>query len=258
MKKILALFCVIMLIFALCACGKKDGDDPSASATSGNHHGATVTVSDTGMLQYFNQMEYTLYQNIFYDDTQETGDGYVGTTVEKEGTFTVVRDQFNEIDRYYVWGFLDTTLCCDYQWEFVPKDPASLPAPGSAVVVTATFQKDDAALDGYWLADADVTVVRDYAGPDYDYDTTAMSATLARVQVLNMEYYPDYFDGKTLLLYGRALSVSSIQHPYYDGAWSMDFQADQTPATGTYLLLGGKVVSTGATCILDVTSYAEE
>lgn len=255
MKKIFALLCALSLLFTLSACG--GGKSGSDNAGGGDHHGANVTVSDTGMREYFNQMEYTLYQNIFYDETGKTGDGYVGNAVVKEGTFTVLRDQFNERDRYYVWGYLDATRCCDYQWEFVPSDPASLPAPGSAVLVTGTFNKSEDALDGYWITDASVEVLEAYDGADYDYDTTTMSATLARVQVVNIENFADYFNGKTLLLYGRALSTASIQHPYYDESWSMDFVADQKPATGTYLLLGGAVAAQNGACVLQVTDYKE-
>ena len=255
MKKLSALLCAAVLLLTLAACGK---DAPAAEpAVSGDHHGAEVTVSDTGMWQYFNQMEYNLYQNIFYDETGKTGEEYLGKEIVKEGTFTVIRDQYNERDRYYVWGYLDATRCCDYQWEFVPKDPSALPAPGSAVVMTGTFTADDAALDGYWFTDAAVEVLETYDGPDYDFDTTAMSATLARVEVFNIERFPDYFGGKTLLLYGRALTTKSIQHPYYDESWSMDFESDKAPATGTYLLLGGEIAPSGETSFLKVNSYKE-
>ena len=254
MKKLIALLLAAALLLTLAACGKQPTTD---APSGGDHHGAEVTIADNGMWQYFHQMEYNLYQNIFYDDTGKTGEGYVGQELTKEGTFTVLRDQYNERDRYYVWGYLDATRCCDYQWEFVPKDPASLPAPGSAIVMTGTFAADDAALDGYWFTDATVEVVENFPASEYDYDTTTMSATLARVEVFNVERFPDYFGGKTLLLYGRALNTKCIQHPYYDGSWTMDFTADKEPATGTYLLLGGTITPSGETCYLDVSSYTE-
>lgn len=200
----------------------------TAGCSGGDNGGLTTVISSP---------EYVLYENIFYNDT---GDDYVGQEQTKTGTFTVLYDKYSNRTRYYVWGYYDNTKCCDWQWEFVPESTDALPPSGSLVAVTGTFQGDDAALDGYWLADAAVTVKGKYSGPDCDIDMTAMSATLERVQLINMQVFPEDFDGMTVYMYGRVESLSSLQHPYYDGAWSQEFATkDDVPAIGTMVIASG-------------------
>lgn len=161
-------------------------------------------------------------------------------TVTKTGTFAVLDDRYNDVTRYYVWGYNDATKCCDWQWEFVPADGQELPASGSMVEVTGTFVADDAALDGYWIVDADVQVLNTYdAQPDPDVgDTRFMSATLAYVQLANIHY--DGYEGKEVIVYGRISSASSIQHPYYDNFWEQDVIAQEDlPAIGTIVVVDG-------------------
>ena len=67
-----------------------------------------------------------------------------------------------------------------------------------------------------------------------------MSATLERVQLLHMQYKPEAFQGQSLRLYGRILHPNTVQHPYYDNAWTQDFQGlEESPAIGTMVILSG-------------------
>ena len=183
------------------------------------------------------QNEYVLYQNIFYNDMAED---YLGKRATKLGTLTRVYDAFNNRTRYYVWGYMDATKCCDWQWEFVPADPDSLPANGSLVKLTGTLTRDEAALDQIWLIDTTVELETAFTPEACDVDMTTMGATLERVQLLNMQYKPEAFAGQSLRIYGRVLSPTTIQHPYYDNAWTQDFEsAEAVPAIGTMVILTG-------------------
>ena len=235
-KRVLAALCLAAML-SLAAC--KGSDTPAASRLSPDTVAGTEAapaIANT-MRTVLNQTEYILYQNIFYNDM---ADDYVGKTVTKEGTLARLYDAFSEKTRYYVWGYMDTTKCCDWQWEFVPKDPDSLPANGSMVKMTGTLTRDEAALDGLWFTDATVELETAFAPEPCDVDLTTMGATLERVQLLNMQYKPDAFSGKSLRVYGRVLNPTTIQHPYYDNAWTQPFETtQQVPAIGTMVILTG-------------------
>ena len=223
--------CVIisMLFIAALLCAACSGGNASGGTT------ATLPV-------IISQPEYVLYQNIFYNDY---GPQYENTPVMKNGVFAVIQDAFSDRTRYYVWGYLDNTMCCDWQWEFVPKDEKSLPAVGSLITVTGTFAKDEAsALDGYWIKDADVSTVTAYTGATTELHMLAMSDTLERVQLLNIMYRPDSFEGKTFAAYGRIAGPGVLQDPYYDGSWEVPFSSvsdTSALAIGTSVTLTGKV-----------------
>lgn len=245
MKKFVCLVLALALALSLCACsGGKTGDgetkQPSSEETTLNlPSGSNTAKSD--MFEYFNAMEYTVYQNIFWNSDTS----YDNTTITKEGTFTKIYDAYNETERYYVWGFADNTKCCDFQWEFVPAEGEELPPVGSHVKLTGKWTADTAALDGYWFTESKLEILDNYKPATvYDYDTTTMSATLARVQLANMQYKPDYFNGSSLRIYGRVFNTNNLQHPYYDETWYMDYNLDAidgspAPAIGQYLILGG-------------------
>lgn len=186
------------------------------------------------------QIEYTLYQNIFMN---QTGSQYEGKEFTKQGVFGKIYDAFSSRTRYYVWGYLDNTRCCDWQWEIKVDDPRNLPASGSLVTVKGTFAASDDALDGYWLTGPEITAHSQYASPvKAELDMYTLSDTLERVQMLNILYKPETFEGKTFSAYGRVLSSTTLQDPYYDGSWQIPFTTKETiPAFGTTVLLSGTV-----------------
>lgn len=218
MKKLLALFFALTLL--LTACGK------------------TAEPSDSQIRKVIlNPAEYVLYQNIFYN---KTGNDYVGQEQTKTGILAVIHDSWKQVTRYYVWGYNDQTKCCDWQWEFVPADPGSLPNAGSAVKVTGIFAYDEAALDHYWLTNAAVKLDSPLEASGTDYDLTTMSDTLERVQIYNIRQFPEEYEGKTIRAYGRIAGPGSIEDSYYNGSWIQAFTSSDTlPAIGTMVILEG-------------------
>ena len=254
MKKIIALLSVLTLIFALASCGGKQtnatgtdapgSDLPGGSTdyvptTAPTAQGAALGIQlDTGMKEKLDQMEYAAYCDLFFN---KNSGAYENKTFTKDGVFATLEDAFNGKTRYYVWGYADNTKCCDYQWEFVMPEGAQIPASGSYVTMTGTLTKSDDALDGYWFTDATLTVEQPFTNAGYDFDMTTISPTLTRVQIINMQSFPEQFSGKTLRVFGRALTMNSLQHPYYDEAWAMDFRFDGATdfAIGDDILLEG-------------------
>ncbi len=231
MKKLFALILALSLALTLSACGTGTASNPTADALLSDGE------LDTGMKEKFDQMEYSAYCNLFYD---ENGKSYEGKTFKKDGTFAMLTDAYSDVTRYYVWGYADNTKCCDYQWEIVLPEGTDIPEPGSYVKVEGKMEKNEAALDGYWMTDITLEVVEEFKNAGYDIDMTTMSPTLVRVQIINMLQFPDNFKNSNVRVFGRALSENSIQHPYYNEAWSMHFtETDTVPATGKYILLEG-------------------
>lgn len=217
MKKRLSL--LMLLLLALCllltAC-KKTSDKLSAP---------------------INQNEYVLYRNIF---SNKQAAAYTGREFTKTGIFITLEDCWNNRTRYYVWGYYDQTKCCDWQWEFTPKDPGSLPPVGSLVKMTGKLTYSDDALDKYWFPDATVDLQTEYTGERTEVDLSLMDATLERVQLQNLQHAPERFEGKTVRLYGRVKTPGSIQHPYYDNSWAQSFETTQTvPPIGTLVMVTG-------------------
>ncbi len=241
MKKLVLMLLCLSLLLALAACQGSEtasdgGQSPAQSGNTAASASNTPATADT-MPTVLNQTEYILYQNIFFNNM---ADDYVGKTATKEGTLARVQDAFNGRTRYYVWGYMDATKCCDWQWEFVPQDPDSLPPSGSLVKMTGTLTRDDAALDKLWFTDTKLELETAFTPETCDVDMTTMNATLERVQLLNMQYKPESFTGKTLRIYGRVLNPTEIQHPYYDNAWTQPFEtAAEVPAIGTMVILNG-------------------
>lgn len=221
MKKLVMLLLAACLL--LCSCSKTS-------------EFKTLEPTDT-LPQVMDTNEYLLYQNIFYNDM--AGD-YVGKKVTKTGIFTSIYDAFNNRTRYYVWGYYDNTKCCDWQWELVINDTSNLPPCGSLVEVKGKMRQSDDALDGYWFEGVSIKTKQEYIGNGCDVEMTTMSATLERVQLINMQSFPDQFEGQTVSLYGRVYSPTSVQHPYYDNAWIQNFTTgDAVPAVGTEVIVCG-------------------
>lgn len=235
MKKLISIIVVCFMLLFLTACGD------SGSADSTSHTSSTVGTGKVEKL--LDPMEYTIYMNIFQS---EQGSDYIDKNYTKEGIFTTLKDSFNSTVRYYVWGYSDETLCCDWQWEFVPENPDELPPIGSHVKVTGTFVKNDSALDGYWLENANVESVSEFDGVYGDNDTTTMSPTLTRVQIINMTNYATEYNGQSVKVYGRVASGNKLQHPYYDDAWDIPLEYSETlPSIGTYVTVIAKFSGTG-------------
>lgn len=227
---IIFVLCFSAIIFIFSGCSDSDNEISKSASTQQNEENAVPAV--------LQPTEYTLYQNIFINNQ---GKDYDNTSVTKKGTFTVIYDEYNSVIRYYVWGFNDQTKCCDWQWEFVPVSEDDLPLSGSLVEITGTFKASENALDGYWIENADISVLQKYNNNSYDIDMTTMSGTLERVQVANIQNFPEKFEGKTICAYGRIETISTLQHPYYDNCFSLEFESeDESPAIGKTVTIGGK------------------
>ena len=234
-------------------------DDGYVTDANGNKIPSNAPKTDTrGMKLKFDADEYKLYQTVM---ALTEGGYFEGNEVTKDGVFAVLQDDWSGKTRYYVWGYADTTKCCDYQWEFVPKDVSRLPAPGSYITVSGmlSFTEDQktGAMDHYWITDADVKTDTVFTPADCDYDLTVMSNTLAYVQISRMRSYPDIYNGATIRVFGRTLDADTLQHPYYNNVWNLDFSADQSPTDGVYLILGGTLDTSVGHGLLKVTEYTE-
>ncbi len=228
MKKTIILITMLLLtVLFLCACGKKEEKKYAESTNS------VPTV--------LNSSEYILYQNIFQNGYAKQ---YDGKKVTKLGIFTTLYDAYNERTRHYVWGHLDQTKCCDWQWEVLFDDTAELPTNGSLVEISGVFVSDERALDGYWITDPSINVLTKYTGKSADVDMCTMSDTLEYVQLASVNTHGDVFEGKTVSAYGRIYDIENIQDPYYDGSWETKFSSsDQLPAIGTSVILRGTILS---------------
>lgn len=228
MKKLRMALALALTALLLSGCGGTEaGADKKAA-------GKTDKVPEV-----LNQTEYLLYENIFFNDY---GPQYEGKETSKRGVFAIIQDAYNHRTRYYVWGYLDNTKCCDWQWEIVPKDEAALPPPGSLVTVKGVFRADEAALDGYWITDAAVETETEYTGAQEEINMLAMSCTLERVQMSNILYQSEAFEGKPFIAYGRIAGAGLLEDPYYNGSWQIPFSPSaDAPAIGTMVSLRGRV-----------------
>ena len=232
MKRIIALTAAALIILSVFAgCSKKEDNKTEKKDVKESVSTVMPTKLDT--------MEYTLYQNIFFNDKASD---YNGQAVEKEGTFATLYDAYNNKTRYYVWGYNDNTKCCDWQWELKIDDTSNLPVNGSLIKAKGTYETNDEALDGLWIINPEITVETKYKGNDCDIDMLAMSNTLERVQIINVTDFPDYFKDKTIGFYGRMKDDITIEDPYYDNSWTVPVEGDyEVPAYGTIVILNGQV-----------------
>ena len=244
MKKMIAmLLCVVLLTLA--ACSKSGGDTAQTTKADASSAVTTAAASEGDGIQegemptVLNTAEYTLYQNIFMNEQM---DAFDGKETEKEGTFATLTDAYNNVTRYYVWGYNDNTKCCDWQWELKIEDTSALPQNGSLVKVKGTYAKDDAALDKFWITSPEITVEKAYEGHDGEIDMLSMSNTLERVQATNIAQKKEAFEGKTVCGYGRMKSATAIEDAYYDNSWELGIETGDTiPAFGTVVLISGTV-----------------
>ena len=227
------MLCAVLAALALAGCSKaekKSSENPSSK---------TSKVMQTVL----NTAEYTLYQNIFYNDTK--GD-YDGKPASKQGVFTSLYDAYNSRQRYYVWGYNDQTKCCDWQWELNITDNSNLPQNGSLIKVEGTYEVNDEGLDGFWIINPEITTLQEYEGNDAEIDMKTMSNTLERVQVANIVNFPEVFEGKSVCGYGRMLDASTLEDAYYDNSWTIPVSGDfEVPAFGTLVEIEGKIKNGG-------------
>ena len=227
-KSITLLLSVLMIIAVASGCSKEDNSSNEKKSTS-------LTKMETVL----NTAEYTLYQNIFYNDTKSD---YDGKPAEKEGVFAVIQDAYSDIERYYVWGYNDQTKCCDWQWELKMGDTSKLPTPGSLIKVTGIYEVNENGLDGFWIINPKITVENKFKDRGYDIDMKSMSNTLERVQIINIVNHPDVFEGKSIGGYARVLDANNLEDAYYDGSWTIPVSGDfELPAFGTLVEFEGKV-----------------
>lgn len=237
-KGILIVLCMLTAIAMLSGCGAKT-DNPSVPDESAAAAAGTAGVMPTVV----NTAEYTLYRNIFANDMKAD---YAGKDTVKEGTFATLYDAFNEVTRYYVWGYNDQTKCCDWQWELKIDDESNLPSNGSLVKVSGAYEENDAALDKFWIIHPQITVKQAFAAKDFDIDMQSMDNTLERVQTANIVRLKESFEGKTVCGYGRILNENTLQDPYYDNSWTIRIAGDyETPAFGTMVLVSGTIQDGG-------------
>lgn len=235
MKKWLVVLCtVLMTAVLLQGCGGSTADPGTPSQQE-----KTVASTGDGMPTVVNTAEYTLYQNIFFNEMKAD---YNGTDAVKEGTFATIYDAFNDVTRYYVWGYNDQTKCCDWQWELKLDDTTDLPTNGSLVKVTGVYEENEDALDGFWIIHPQIIVQTAFAGRNFDIDMQAMDDTLERVQSINITSKKEAFEGKTVCGYGRIQNENTIKDPYYDNSWTIGISGDfELPAFGTLVLVSGTI-----------------
>ena len=177
-----------------------------------------------------------------------------GKETEKRGVFGRIYDAFSGRDRYYVWGYLDNTRCCDWQWEIVPKDPGTLPPSEPLVSVRGIFRASESALDGYWIEDAAFTTEARYTPAQTEINMLTLSGTLERVQIQNILYRQQAFEGKRFAAYGRIAGVGVLEDPYYNGSWQIPFSSSASiPSIGAMVVLRGTVKGgTFSDCTLEI------
>lgn len=248
MKRIISVLICLSVLCAFAGCSDKNPGSSTASGTPAQASAGTVSFPET----ILDTNEYVIYQNIYYNDQERS---YINKQVTKTGTFAVLDDKYNDIKRYYVWGYNDNTKCCDWQWEMIPKDKDNLPPIGSTIEVSGMLKPNDIALDKYLIEDAEITVKKEYEPLDVDVDMTTMGGTLERVQVYSFLTYPEKFEGKKVSVYGRITSGSTIQHPYYNECFTVRFDSDSPVLpTGTNAVVYG-TVSGGKLINAIVTKY---
>ena len=179
---------------------------------------------------------------------------YENREFTKEGVFAAIFDAYNDVTRYYVWGYNDEERTGEWQWELKPDDTSDLPANGSLITVTATLTASEDALDHYWLTQiSDISVKTSYSGYKCDYDLTVMSPTLQRVEIQNILYKKEAFEGKTVAIVGRAHvhdethgdhvhHETNIINPYNEEMWEIAVESeDAFPESETMVIVTGTI-----------------
>lgn len=228
MKRITAVLMCFVLTLCFAACGASNTENKTPNASN---------PEPTPFEAVYNEEEHKLYHEIFFD---KKGDDYEGKEAVKTGTFTTLFDEYNEVTRYYVWGYDPDDLSHDWQWELKLKNTKNLPKNGSVVEVKGKLEKSDKALDGYWFTEPEITVKSEYTGAEYDVDMSVMSSTLERVQIVNIQNHADKYQGKSIAIYGRIVSDNMLKHPYSDDSWQIHIHTEgKVPKADKMVLVTG-------------------
>ena len=222
MKKLIALTLALITVFVFASCGSEGGNDEGHTHDPSGAPVTSVKDYETGVKDVFSADEDAAYHDLFYNDA---GDKYENKEFTKNGVFAVIYDAYNDVERYYVWGYGDEAKDCCYQWEFVMPENATVPAPGSYIKVTGTMSHDEKALDKYWLTDVTFSVEEAYEATEYDFDFVTMSPTLIRVQMINMLQLKEEFADKRIRIIGKALSENTLGSANDSSEWSVHFSA---------------------------------
>ena len=160
MKKTLSLFCVLLLLFVLCACGDSSGKAPVKSnaktvsdvlndAGSGSEDGSSETPlssvnSKTDSNKKCDIDLTTLNTTVAYSQLSnmwQTPDDYMGKIIKIRGTFGVITDNGRN---YYSCNIGDATACCSLFLEFILKDdlkyPDEYPQVDTEITVMGEFE----------------------------------------------------------------------------------------------------------------------
>lgn len=152
MKKVLSFLLVICMLFALSACGSKDGENgatgnPSNSQQNNSGTGSQTTQKiDVDLTQLSSTMVYSEVYNMMY-----TPENYIGKTVKMNGAFALYYQQLDENGQpdfnypiYYACVIADATSCCSQGLEFVLNGdysyPDDYPELGEDITVVGTFE----------------------------------------------------------------------------------------------------------------------
>lgn len=254
MKKFFVLFIVLVMLVSFTACSSTVSPATNASTdnnvsnesdirTNNNDYETTVKVPDI-----LSQIEYATMNSLYNGD-----ESLLNVSMEHTGIFVTIDDTVNNKTLYFIWGYLDKTKCCDWEWELDPDalDLNNLPVNGSKITFTGSIVKSDKAAELYWISNIkDFKIDSVYGGLDssVDYDMRTMNATLVFYQLSFLLNSFEKTEGKTVIIYGRVYSVGSdsqtdaVQHPYYNNYWVLDLEMEKhLPAIGTNVVIRGSI-----------------
>lgn len=157
MKK---LFCILMLVTAICALvactsGDETADtstaspapsvtDSKASAANGEEESKSPAAaqSSDGIDVDLTKLSSTMVYSEVYN-MMSVPESYIGKTVKMNGQFSYYQDP-NTKNQYFACIIADATACCSQGLEFTLSGehtyPNDYPEPGSVVTVTGTFE----------------------------------------------------------------------------------------------------------------------
>ena len=162
MKRTVALFCILFMLFTLCACGDKEnrtvknsntktvsevlnGDSGSKPQESGSSASQVSSVAVKSSSDAKCDIDLTILNTtVAYSQVSnmwQAPKDYMGKTVKMRGTFKVITDNGRN---YYSCNIGDATACCTAFLEFILKDdlkyPDEYPKSGETITVVGEFE----------------------------------------------------------------------------------------------------------------------